>query len=455
MSTVASVKTRLHPALTQRPVLAGLPAHADDALLVRLAREGDEPAFEAIVARYREPMLRYARRTAGAGHAEDAVQQALVNAWRALRRGCEVRSLRAWLFTIVHRSALELRRGQRRDCDPLAPSVAGGRSPEEQVELDGRAQTMLNAIAELPRPERTALVNTSVHGISARDAAAELGVTEGAVRQLVFRARAHVRASTAGALAAVPIGALRAWVRRANGAVSAPSAAAGKIAAVVAIGAAVATPALVVTHAQAPHPRAAGAGPAGGQNTAAQTAGAQAARAAPGAGAARVVARPPRSGARERQALAPAPVPAAGPPSASATSPAPTTAAASAAPSTAADRSGGAARSAGVAPASSSNATVGGGATTATGAVHRLTGGSAPSASGTLGQSADEAVGAVGKTVSSALPVASGATETVTHTVETGVSAGTGVVSEAGKTVHGVVEEALAPAGGTLHKVLP
>ena len=42
--------------------------------------------------------------------AEDALQQALLAAWTALRRGDEVRELRPWLYRVVHNTALNHRR---------------------------------------------------------------------------------------------------------------------------------------------------------------------------------------------------------------------------------------------------------------------------------------------------------------------------------------------------------
>src|SRR5918912_3519376 len=77
-----------------------------DARLVALAAAGHERAFEAIVERYRRPLLRHCRRYLPEARAEDALQQALVSAWSALRRGDEVRELRPWLYRIVHNTAL-------------------------------------------------------------------------------------------------------------------------------------------------------------------------------------------------------------------------------------------------------------------------------------------------------------------------------------------------------------
>jgi RNA polymerase sigma factor (sigma-70 family) len=77
-----------------------------DERLVALAAAGHERAFEAIVERYRRPLLRHCRRYLPEARAEDALQQALVSAWGALRRGDEVRALRPWLHRIVHNTSL-------------------------------------------------------------------------------------------------------------------------------------------------------------------------------------------------------------------------------------------------------------------------------------------------------------------------------------------------------------
>ena len=63
-------KSLLAPArLAGRPVLRS----QSDARLVDLVRAGSEPAFEAIVARYRGPLLRYCRRIVPEPRAEDVV----------------------------------------------------------------------------------------------------------------------------------------------------------------------------------------------------------------------------------------------------------------------------------------------------------------------------------------------------------------------------------------------
>jgi RNA polymerase sigma-70 factor (ECF subfamily) len=162
-------------------------------VLLGLAQLGDEAAFEAIVKRYRPLLLGHSRRIVGDG-AQDAVQQAFMSAWSALGRGCVVRDLRSWLFTIAHRASLQALREQGQPSYELAESLACGPTPDEHAEQRAHTRETLAAIAELPGPERDALVWTSVHGRSGRDTAHALGVSEADVRQLVYRARVSVRA---------------------------------------------------------------------------------------------------------------------------------------------------------------------------------------------------------------------------------------------------------------------
>ena len=164
-----------------------------DQRLMTLVKGGDEAAFEQIVARYGPMLLGHSRRVVG-DRAEDAVQQALLSAWSALRRDHQVRELRPWLFTITHRAALRELGGER-ECEVLPESLAGGRSPADCVDQAARSREALAALAALPEQERDALVSVGVHGCSGRATARFLGVSEGMVRQLVHRGRTRMRAA--------------------------------------------------------------------------------------------------------------------------------------------------------------------------------------------------------------------------------------------------------------------
>jgi RNA polymerase sigma factor (sigma-70 family) len=168
-----------------------------DARLVALARGGHERAFEAIVERYRRPLLRAARRVLPETRAEDALQQALIAAWTALQRGDEVRDLRAWLYRIVHNTALNALRVSGYDYEQLEDSLRLTDTGAGDDELERRAvvRQTLASLAALPERQREALLRTAVSGYSQEEVARDLGISDNAMRQLIHRARVTVRAA--------------------------------------------------------------------------------------------------------------------------------------------------------------------------------------------------------------------------------------------------------------------
>jgi RNA polymerase sigma factor (sigma-70 family) len=186
-----------------RPSALLLRSQSDERLLA-LAREGHERAFETIVERYRRPLLRACRRVLPEARAEDAVQQTLVAAWTALERGYEVRELRPWLFRVAHNTALNQLRLNGYDHDELVEGLRGGSAPDEEFERRIVVRATLAGIAALPERQREALLRIAVEGRPQEDVAAELGVSEGAVRQLVHRARGQLRAA-ATAVTPMPV----------------------------------------------------------------------------------------------------------------------------------------------------------------------------------------------------------------------------------------------------------
>jgi RNA polymerase sigma factor (sigma-70 family) len=164
-----------------------------DERLVSLAREGHEPAFVAIVERYRPELDAFARRLTSEGRGEDVVQQAFLSAFAALRSGAEVRHLRAWLYRIVRNAAAGSHAPM---CVPLAvddAAAGGGLAVEEVVEQRAVALGALSEMGRLPRRQREAMVGTALEGRPRAEIARSMGLSEGAVRQLVHRARARLR----------------------------------------------------------------------------------------------------------------------------------------------------------------------------------------------------------------------------------------------------------------------
>jgi RNA polymerase sigma factor (sigma-70 family) len=181
-----------------------------DARLAALAAAGHERAFEALVRRYRRELLAYCRRVGSVGtNAEDTLQQALLQAWTAIRTGVEVRDPRAWLYRIVHNVAVSNHR--RPVIVPVEMrDTAGENGADHEAEQRMAARAALASLAALPDLQREVMVGTAVDGMSHEELASALGLSSGAVRGLIYRARATLRA----AAAAITPGPLISWALR-------------------------------------------------------------------------------------------------------------------------------------------------------------------------------------------------------------------------------------------------
>lgn len=191
-----------------------------DARLVALVRQGHERAFEAIVERYRKPLHRHVRRVLPESRAEDALQQTFLKAWSSLQEGADVRDLRPWLYRIAQNTALDGLKRAGYDYDELTESLRSPGGPEADLERRTVMRETLAGLAALPDNQREALLRTAVGGDSRAQIAHDLGLTDGAVRQLVHRARTTLRA----AATAVTPAPLAIWAAGAAGG-GAPSAA--------------------------------------------------------------------------------------------------------------------------------------------------------------------------------------------------------------------------------------
>jgi RNA polymerase sigma factor (sigma-70 family) len=183
-----------------------------DERLAALAASGQEPAFEVLVRRYRLPLVRACQRILPDDRAEDAVQQALLSAYQALQRHGPPDRFRPWLYRIAVNAAIKM--ASEPAATPALPeALAGGEQPDQGDELRERVRSTVRAISALPSRQRRALVARELEGRSHEEIARELGLSGGAVRQLIHRARTSVRAA---ASALVPQEALLRLLERAG-----------------------------------------------------------------------------------------------------------------------------------------------------------------------------------------------------------------------------------------------
>jgi RNA polymerase sigma factor (sigma-70 family) len=166
-----------------------------DERLALLARAGSVRAFELIVVRHGRELRRYCARFTSDSEADDLVQETFIRAHGALTGGARVRNLRSWLYRIAHNLALNLMRepGRRRsETGPGVPQHAP--SAQALSERRDRLRAIVAGVTRLPPRQREALVLHELEGRSYDEIAARLQVTRGAVRQLLSRARATLRA---------------------------------------------------------------------------------------------------------------------------------------------------------------------------------------------------------------------------------------------------------------------
>jgi RNA polymerase sigma-70 factor, ECF subfamily len=156
----------------------------------------EEDAYEEEVVALRGELLAHCHRMLGSRHdAEDALQEALIRAWRGLPAFEGRSSLRSWLYRIATNTSLD--QLQRRpeqivpidDAQPTDPHD----HPDAQVERRESLGSALTVARELPASQRSVLFLRAVLGYSAAETADALGTSVPAVNSSLQRARAAIR----------------------------------------------------------------------------------------------------------------------------------------------------------------------------------------------------------------------------------------------------------------------
>ena len=176
---------------------------SEAALMVQV-REGDREAFEALVTKYRQPILNFVARTLrDEAEAEDIAQQTFVQVWKSAARYQASARFSTWLFTIARNLCLnEIRRRSRHPADSLDASdrpdddlpcpqhadqqAASAPDLLSSGELVGKVE---EAILDLPETQRTALLLCREEELSYEEISRVLGITLSATKSIIFRGR--------------------------------------------------------------------------------------------------------------------------------------------------------------------------------------------------------------------------------------------------------------------------
>jgi RNA polymerase sigma-70 factor (ECF subfamily) len=183
------------PANAQGAAGAGI----DDASLVEAMvayQHGDMEAFEAIYAGFRAGLARYLRALARDGAlADDLLQETFLQLHRVRHTYQPPRPVRPWLYAIARHVFLMHRRAAYRRGRHEA--VAEDALPEvpvrPEIESLGDRDAVEKALEKVPAERREPLVLHHVLGMSFREVAAVMGISEGAAKVRAHRALAEIR----------------------------------------------------------------------------------------------------------------------------------------------------------------------------------------------------------------------------------------------------------------------
>lgn len=192
-----------------------LSVYADEATLLAGLRRHDPDACTCLVKRF-APLVyaRALRLTGDPDEAEGVLQTTFIKACEALPRFDGTSSLSTWIYRIATNEGLMLLRRRRPqvDLDTVAETLQPDELPQQRgawapdplrAALNGELRTQIEqAIADLPEPLRVVVILRDIEELSTEETATQLGLSPGAVKVRLHRARLRLREVLAGYLAA-------------------------------------------------------------------------------------------------------------------------------------------------------------------------------------------------------------------------------------------------------------
>lgn len=173
---------------------------AEMADLLAAAKDGDREAFDQLVrATYQEAYTLAYRLTGNEEDARDVVQDAYLRAYRGIRRFRGDAAFTTWMYRITANCAsthLAKRTRTRHDELPEDGAIVDERpeiDPVQRMDGEYERRRLTEALAQLPDDMRAVVVLRDVYDLPHEAIAAELGITEGAAKVRLHRARRKLR----------------------------------------------------------------------------------------------------------------------------------------------------------------------------------------------------------------------------------------------------------------------
>jgi RNA polymerase sigma-70 factor (ECF subfamily) len=179
----------------------------NEKLLLKKAREGDIESFEALVRKYQGFIYNIALRMfANKEDASDIAQEALIKAYKNLKRFNERSLFSTWLYRITMNTCIDEQRKrqkqkiikfQDKDNDDTRSYIENikdkGLTPEEAALKKERMDALKKAIQSLPDKHKSIIILRDIKGMDYESIGEVLGISNGTVKSRISRARQRLK----------------------------------------------------------------------------------------------------------------------------------------------------------------------------------------------------------------------------------------------------------------------
>jgi len=154
-----------------------------------MVASGNETAFEVISERYQGALYRHCRGILNHHEdASDALQNTLLNAFRALSSKPRDLALRPWLYRIAHNESISLLRRRRPHAELAEAADVSRPGADHDAETNARLDQLVADLQQLSERQRGALVMREISGLSYAEISASFAISENAAKQTVHEA---------------------------------------------------------------------------------------------------------------------------------------------------------------------------------------------------------------------------------------------------------------------------